>query len=296
MKAQPGVPDYQAGLARALNNLGVVMSDLDQPKEALKCYTEAAELGRALVKAQPGVPVYQNDLALTLSNLAVCRTTCARPRGAQEVHRGGRVAPRLVQAHPGVPAYRDGLATALNGLGILQRALSQHGKALASYTEAIELYRDLVKAQPDVPAYRLHLCRPLLNGAMLLRQQRRFEEARRLLDQALTTLAGLRQLDPDYPGLTSYRFSAHSERARALVARGKPVATPLPDWDQAVALAPANERAGVRVSRADCLARAGDHDRAAAEATDLARVARAPGGQGLRPGVRLLAQRRGDRP
>src|SRR5262249_28363548 len=161
-----------------------------------------------------------------------------------------------------VPGYHNGLASTLNNLGALQKDLGQRQEAHKSYAEAAALRRALVKAQPEVPEYQLDLSRPLLGQAMLLRQQRRPEEGRRHLDEALPVLGGLQRTHPNYPGVDFFRFLAHQERARALAAVGQR-RTALRDWDRAVALAPANRRLGVRLARADALARAGEHDRAA---------------------------------
>src|SRR5262249_55579951 len=155
--------------------------------------------------------------------------------------------------------YQNDLAGTLTGLGVVQKALGQQREALKSFTEAAGLRRALVQAQPEVPEYQLGLSRPLLGQGMLLRQQGRPEEARRHLDEALTALGGLRRAPPDYPGVDSFRLLAHQERARALAAVGQRRAA-LRDWDRALALAPASQRIGVRLERADGLARAGRHD------------------------------------
>src|SRR5262249_49663129 len=71
LKAHPGVPEYQVGLAITLADQALVQQDLGQRKEALKSYSEAIGLYRPLVKAHPGVPAYQSGLTTTLTNRGI---------------------------------------------------------------------------------------------------------------------------------------------------------------------------------------------------------------------------------
>jgi len=84
-------------------------------------------------------------------------------------------------------------------------------------------------------------------------------------------------IDRDDRHATARQFlrNTHSCRAEVLVRLAR-YAEAADDWQRAAALDDGRERTALRVSRADALARAGDHARAAAEAGELAAIEQLP--------------------
>jgi tetratricopeptide (TPR) repeat protein len=65
MEVNPGA--FEPDLAAALGNLGIRLSKLGRPEEALEAATEAVQLYRQL--AENGPDTFQPDLAMALNNL-----------------------------------------------------------------------------------------------------------------------------------------------------------------------------------------------------------------------------------
>src|SRR5262249_46094104 len=102
-------------------------------------------------------------------------------------------------------------------------------------------------------------------------QSGKVNEALADLDEAIKHLLLVRQRDAR--SLDAKRFLFASSCVRALtLGQLKRHRDALPDWDRAVELAPAVNRLLLRMSRADCLARAGEHAKAIGEARALART------------------------
>jgi tetratricopeptide (TPR) repeat protein len=174
---------------------------------------------------------------------------------------------RLVKESPDGD-FDDPLATTCTNLGTSLAALNRQEEALAAFREAIAIRRTRLADQPDSRERRAQLAFALAGKAHSLIQLRRVGEALPDLDEAIALFGA------DGENAAQRRF-AHGRRAEALGQVGRH-RDALPDWDVAVALTPTEGLFPIRLSRADALARAGEHRRAAAEADELERASGLP--------------------
>src|SRR5262249_27676526 len=93
--------------------------------------------------------------------------------------------------------------------------------------------------------------------------------------RAIAILQRVLKLEPRLTAERQILRTAHWGRALALDKLDRP-ADAIADWDQAIELALPQHKPGVRVLRARSLARAGQVDRAVAEANDLAKLPSSP--------------------
>src|SRR5262249_41639359 len=116
-----------------------------------------------------------------------------------------------------------------------------------------------------------------VNFANVLRRQQRAQDAVEWYSRAIPLLEANLTKDDRLPTERLYLRNAHRGRARALTDLKRP-AEGLKDWDRAVELTEGADQTGVRLERAQTVARAGYHARAVLEAESLTRDPKAPGG------------------
>src|SRR5262249_35844717 len=124
---------------------------------------------------------------------------------------------------------------------------------------------------PAVPAYRSQLAASQVAFGHLLSDGDQAAEALAWYDRAIALLKPLVEAEPRLAVERHFLRNAYWGRGRALDKLGRP-AEAIADWDQAVELAPAPEKAEMRAGRAPSLVRAGQVERAVAEAADLAKA------------------------
>jgi serine/threonine-protein kinase len=274
--AHPDVPGYQKDLAKTHNNLGVLLDGLGRRDEALEGYQQARRLRRKLVEAHPDVPGYQNDLAATHNSLGNLLAGLGRRDEALKEYQQARdLRRKLVEAHPDVPGYQNDLARTHYNLGLLLDGLGRRDEALKESQQARRLGRKLVEAHPDVPEYTADFARTCLARGSLLQQMNRVRESLADLDQGIAQTDRLHELDPNHPRIGPFLLFGLPRRASLLTSlrRGREADA---DWERVLKIAPAAQRFGLRLQRADSRARAGDYQRSAAEAEEVAGTARAP--------------------
>jgi serine/threonine-protein kinase len=276
VKAKPGLPEGTHHLAGALSNLGSVQLGQKDHAGARASLDEALELGRRLVRSWPRVPMYRNTLAAVATNLGNTHRELGETEQALRAFAEAIDLRReLVQGWPEVLEYEEKLAGSLYNLGAVQTDARRWPEALKSFTESVELRRRFVRDRPTVPDLRLYLLRSLHGRAQAHAKLRQLAGSLQDLDEAMAVLAGLQKADPRHPRLPYWLFTTSTTRASILMALGK-YRQALPDWDRVVALVPSQTRGVVQAKRALCLAHAGEHDRAAAEAMQLSSAAGLP--------------------
>ncbi|MGV9778331.1 tetratricopeptide repeat protein, partial [Streptosporangium sp. NPDC003464] len=144
--------------ARWLSALGIHLSELGRPAEALPVTQEAVAIYRELAEAYPDR--YRPGLAASLTNLGVRFSALGHPAEALPAEQEAVAIYReLAEAYP--DRYRPDLATSLTNLGTSFSELGHPAEALPVTQEAVAIYRELTQAYPD--RYRPDLATSLSN-------------------------------------------------------------------------------------------------------------------------------------
>ena len=146
-----------------LSALGVRISALGRPAEALPVTQEAVAMYQELAAASPDR--YRPDLAASLTNLGVWFSELGRPAEALPVTQEA-VAIRRELAAASPDRYRPDLADSLDNLGVWFFELGRPAEALPLTQEALTIRRELAAASPD--RYRPDLAASLDNLADVL--------------------------------------------------------------------------------------------------------------------------------
>jgi tetratricopeptide (TPR) repeat protein/nucleoside phosphorylase len=169
------MPDNEEFMARRghlHHNLGIHLSELGCPEEALQVTVKAVELRRILTEKRPDD--FRPALAMSLNSLGV------------HLHRVGRREPALQATLEAVQhyrslvakrpdAFRPHLASSLTNLGSWFRDLGRHEEGLQATLEAVELRRELAEKYPDI--FLPDLAVNLTNLGLQLSTLRRYAEA-----------------------------------------------------------------------------------------------------------------------
>jgi tetratricopeptide (TPR) repeat protein len=210
-------------------------------------------------------------MAATINSLGAVQEKLGKLEEAVDNYqRAHEIRARLAQAHPDEPEYQDALASSHYNTGNLLSHLGRREEALKEYSIARKIFTSLAKTHPELLKYQGGLGATLVNLSILQREDERHEEALQSAQQALTVLRAAHEREPRHSTYRLFFRNAYISRAQTLVVlrRYRESAS---DWDEALRLNAISPDAGsIRLPRADTLARAGDHLRAAAEADELA--------------------------
>jgi hypothetical protein len=178
-------------LGRALNNLGVRLSELGRREDALAATGEAVNVYREVAKTRPDAfPI----LAAALNNLG------------NQLSELGRLEDALTATQEAVDGYRElataqpdhffhHLANALNNLGNRLSDLGRREDALTATEEAVNGYRELAKVRSEV--FRRDLAKALNNLGNQLSALGRREDALAATEEAVNEYRELAKLRPD---------------------------------------------------------------------------------------------------
>ena len=184
--------DFQAGLAGALNSMGVVLGVLGRSDEALANAEEAVRLYRQLAGARPDA--FQPGLAGSLNNLGMMLSALGRREEAlAAVEQAVRLCRQLAEAR--FDALLPDSAMSLNNLGMMLSALGRREEALAAAEQAVRLYRQLAEARPD--AFSPDMAMSLNNLGNGLGNLGRREEALAATEEAVRLYRQLAEARPD---------------------------------------------------------------------------------------------------
>jgi len=188
---------YGPGLARTLNDLGLVYHNTRRSPQAESALKEALSIRRSLAAQDPAA--YRHDLAYTLSNLGHVYARMQRFGEEEAMYAESvRILRDLAAENP--VGYRFSLANALNNLGSAQRATRRFADAESAYEEAATILRDLAAQNPA--AYQPDLAKTLNNLANIYRILHRPSEAESVDKEAL---AVRRELAAQRPGRLQMR-------------------------------------------------------------------------------------------
>ncbi|NCA71231.1 MAG: tetratricopeptide repeat protein [Sphingobacteriia bacterium] len=131
-------PAFRPYLARALNDLGIVYSEVGRRQEALVPTEEAVELCRELAA---GNRAFRPELGRSLNTLGIVYNAIGRSLEALASTEEAVALRRALAAEN--PAFRPDLARALINVGNHYSDIGKRREALASTEEAVEHYRVL---------------------------------------------------------------------------------------------------------------------------------------------------------
>lgn len=277
----PAEPRYWSDLAGSYNNVASFQSSRDKPAEAAELLYRAQNLWSRLLRSQPPSPELQENLAMSHYNLAVLFATHSHSEHAWGPAQNAiQLYTRLVRANPTVTRYRIRLARAQTNLGDIFVQFWESAPAGAkpgflaaartAYEEALAITEALVREHPGIALFTLHramVCTLLGNWFYYADQLPTALEWFRL---AITYVEACGKETADSPDGRRPLMLAFWGRAVAFADLGRNEDA-VPEWDRAIPLAEGRFQVDFRLSRALCLARIGEHVRAATEANALAR-------------------------
>jgi tetratricopeptide (TPR) repeat protein len=268
----PGVAEYRQELASIHNNLGNLLRGLGRRPDAEEAHRKALALRTRLAADFPNSLQYRQDLASSHNNLGNLLRGLGERSEAEAAFRQALALQEKLAADSPAPRFRRDLAGSLVNLGLLLGDLDRPREAEAAHRKALALLEKLAADYRDVPEYRARLAAGQVNLGHLLYKHGKATEALASYDRAITLLKPLAEAAPRRAVERQFLRNAHRGRAVALVGLERP-SDALADWDRAVDLSSAEEKAMVRADRAYCLVLAGQVERAVAEAADLAKSA-----------------------
>ncbi|WP_433498494.1 tetratricopeptide repeat protein [Sphaerimonospora sp. CA-214678] len=222
-------PDADVGeRASRLSTLGIHLSELGRPADALPVTEEAVAIYRELAVIYPDR--YRPDLAGALNNLGGRFSELGRPAHALPVTEEAVAIHReLAQTYP--DRYRPDLAGSLHNLGTTLSELGRPAHALPVTEEAVAIYRELADIYPD--RYRPDLAGALNNLGTTLSELGRPAHALPVTEEAVAIYRELADIYPDrYRPDLARSLSNLGNRFREL---GRP-ADALPVTEEAVAI------------------------------------------------------------
>ncbi|MFI5912650.1 tetratricopeptide repeat protein [Dactylosporangium sp. NPDC051541] len=179
------------GLAAALNDRGLRLSELGRWEEALAVASESVEVRRRLVATDPAT--FEPNLAFSLNNLGVALSGMGRVEEALAVtSEAVEVRRRLVATDPA--AFEPNLALSLNNLGIQLSELGRFEEALAATGEAVNVYRRVAAVNPD--ASEPYLAISLNSFGVQLSRLGRMEEALAAVGEAVDVQRRVAAVNP----------------------------------------------------------------------------------------------------
>jgi tetratricopeptide (TPR) repeat protein len=126
-----GSTNCRVGLSSALSNLGTLLREAGQPKDAEAAFRQALEVREGLAKEFPLDPEQHHQLGGILNNFALLWMKQARhlPEARAMLERAVRCQQTALQVRPAHPRYREFLATHLDNLTVTLLMLKDHAAA-----------------------------------------------------------------------------------------------------------------------------------------------------------------------
>ncbi len=155
----PGIPDFQASLAKAYNNCGTAYSLLEDQQRSQAMNARALAVREQLVREHADVPDYVNQLASTYFNSASEQPT--QEETFALLNKSIELRQSLVERFPDVPDYRYKLAFSLQALALRQFLSGEQLSALPTFERLIPILEQLQVEFPQVPNYRRMLTQSL---------------------------------------------------------------------------------------------------------------------------------------
>jgi tetratricopeptide (TPR) repeat protein len=193
-----------------------------------------------------------------------------RPAAESEFRAALAIQQKLIADYPVVPDYRNDLARTTDYLDNLASDRGERTAAKEEERSALAVREKLADDFPAKPEYGIAVAKSYFERAHSYWNSRDPAAALPWYGKTIDRLTPIVTTDPRQAATRKqYLDYAHFGRARALTALHR-YGDALPDWDAALTLNDGAGRMGLRVSRADCLARIGRAADAYREASEVA--------------------------
>jgi eukaryotic-like serine/threonine-protein kinase len=205
LQSHPGEPEYQEGLAVALNGRAVnLMRVTGRRDEALEACRRARELVEAALAGDPASATRRHLLGQVLQNTAQIQLDQGHPREAIEtLQRVLRIEGPLAAEDPRRLDPSIVMARALALLGQIQLEQPDGAdQALASYQQAVEILEAITREHPGLADETYLLATDLGNFSVAQQAAGKLDSA---LKSGRRSIEILERLDRQYPDVLHYR-------------------------------------------------------------------------------------------
>jgi serine/threonine-protein kinase len=265
----PHEPQYHRQLGAGHNTLGTLYRDIGKSAQAEHAYQDALTVRQRLAAEYPGVAQYQMDAAAAHTNLGIIFSEIDKmPESEKSYKEAVSIQRRVVAAHPEMPAYRSLLAGCLDSQANLYRAIGRFDEARKAHEEAHGIFKQLTGEYPEVISYAVDFGGSCANLGSLAVEQDKPEQALDWYARAIACGEAVLQKESRQASAREFLSIAHESRGKILSKRGQHVDA-LRDCELALKFDNGRDRDGIRLTRAEVRARAGDHAGALAEADEL---------------------------
>jgi serine/threonine protein kinase/tetratricopeptide (TPR) repeat protein len=210
------------GLAKAQNNMGLLLSAAGRLKDAEAAYTAALAHFKRLSGDFPKRPEYRLDQSRCQINLGNVYQKLSRTNDAEAAYVAALALQKQLSADiPDRPEFRLELARSHNNLGVLFRDMGRLKETEREYARALDLYKRLAAEFPTRADFRQDLARSQNNWGNLLRETGRMKDSETAFASALALRKQLAAEFPTRPELRHELARTHSNLGEVLAQTGR---------------------------------------------------------------------------
>jgi tetratricopeptide (TPR) repeat protein len=178
-------------------NIGLALSELGNPSEAMAALQRALTIWQKLDKANPTDILVKQQLAQSYNAIGELQALIGRPGDALKSHEKARdILIKPVEVHTASHTLQGVLATSLYKTGLLLSATEKPTEGLASCQQALAIRQKLSDAQPELTWLRSELAGTFLALGIVQRRADRPAEAAVAFRHAISLLHELPTLTP----------------------------------------------------------------------------------------------------
>jgi serine/threonine-protein kinase len=258
-------------LANCYNHRGLLANRDRRWDAAEQHHMTSREILERLTRAEPANTLFRSHYAETEHYLGAVYQLTARPEKAEaHYQQAQKLYAALIKEHPESDGYTLGQANNQINLALLWQGTPQRFAEVTGLYETTEgLLQALRKRRPLAGDASLSLAGLYGNWGNFLRERGKHQAALDRLNRAVDLSEAVLKQEPGHTEAKLRVCTMHGARAQVHEVLGH-WSDALADWDRVVELNALPNGWTYRVLRAAAMARAGAHDRAAAEAETLA--------------------------
>jgi serine/threonine protein kinase len=200
----PRGPDYRYYLAMSHDQLGRLLTDNRNSKEAEAQHLQAHALFKQLADGLPTEPKYRYGLARSHDGLGNALRGLEKLADAEAEHRKAvDIHKQLIAKFPERRDARESLANSHNNLAVVLSDQHEYDKAVRELRAAIDLRRKLLADFPNDARLREYLGNHYNNLGNALDDLKKYEQAEIAYREAIRIR---KQLTDQFPAVPSYRY------------------------------------------------------------------------------------------